>query len=316
MSESDPPLFALPDFAPPSGAQTAWVTAQDGVRLRTAVFPAPGAHGTVVLNTGRTEFIEKYYEVIGELVRRAFTVLTHDWRGQGLSDRLLPKDPLKGHAVGAAPFLSDFAQILAAHADLPQPWVAVGHSMGGALTLLALLRGQSGFSAAVLSSPMVGVNTSPVWPPAAAVLASANAVCGRATALVRPGSDPLQDQFAGNVVTHDEQRWARSLHLMQAHPELALNGATWGWLDFALAAGRELQAGAGRVTTRLCVAAAGAERLADTEATRRFCTAAPQAQFVAIDGAYHELLMETDPVRARFWSLFDACTAPKRPRSS
>ena len=38
--------------------------------------------GTVVLSPGRTEPIEKYYEVIGNFLARGWCVLTHDWRGQ------------------------------------------------------------------------------------------------------------------------------------------------------------------------------------------------------------------------------------------
>ena len=309
MSDPDPPLLRLPDFAPPGQPRVSWMRARDGLRLRTAVFPAGSPRGTVVLNTGRTEFIEKYYEVIGELLERSFTVLTHDWRGQGLSDRLIPTRPLYGHAAGADPFLSDLELILEAHKDLPRPWIALGHSMGGALTLLALLRGGAGFNAAVLSSPMVGVNTSPIWRPAAAALARVAVQLGRAEALVRPAADPLADKFDGNPVSHDERRWTRSLRLLQAHPQLALDGATWGWLNFALTAGAEILGGAVKISVPFAIAAAGAERLADTDATRRFCEASGSAPFIAVAGAYHELLMETDAVRAQFWKLFDAAAA-------
>ena len=309
MSNVEPPLLALPDFKPPGQPRAAWVKARDGVRLRTAVFPAAKPRGIVVLNTGGTEFIEKYYEVVGELLARSFTVLVHDWRGQGLSDRLIPGEPLKGHAVSADSFLSDFAEILNHYADLPRPWIALGHSMGGALTLLALLRGQTGFSATVLSSPMVGVNTSPIWGPAAALWTRTNVLVGRAQALVRPASDPLQDVFAGNPVTHDEARWTRGHALLVAHPELALNGATWDWLNFALRAGSEIRAGARKLSLPLAIAAAGAEQLADTAATGRFCAATPGAKFEEVQGAFHELLMEIDVKRAQFWALFDSTAA-------
>ena len=61
----------------------------------------------MVLSGGRTEPIEKYFEVIGELLERGFVVLAHDWRGQGLSHRALP-DRLKGHARGYKDFLGDY----------------------------------------------------------------------------------------------------------------------------------------------------------------------------------------------------------------
>jgi len=137
---SDPvPLYETTEAPVPPGAEAAWLTARDGVRLRVALYPAANPRGSVVLSPGRTEPIEKYHEVIGELVSRGFTVLAHDWRGQGLSDRLAADDRRKGCANGWRPFLDDFSRILSAYqARLPRPWIAMGHSMGGGLTLLAL----------------------------------------------------------------------------------------------------------------------------------------------------------------------------------
>ena len=64
----------------------------DGVRIRIATFPAPagGTAGTILMLTGFTEFIEKGLESIAALRARGYGVVTFDWRGQGLSDRLLP----------------------------------------------------------------------------------------------------------------------------------------------------------------------------------------------------------------------------------
>jgi lysophospholipase len=78
------PLYAANGVTTPPG-QAEWFEGSDGLRLRAALFPAENPRGSVVLSGGRTEFIEKYLEVIGEFVGRGFTVLTHDWRGQGLS---------------------------------------------------------------------------------------------------------------------------------------------------------------------------------------------------------------------------------------
>src|SRR5689334_11979155 len=60
--------------------------------LRYALWSARGtSRGTILLLTGRGEFLEKYAtEVVGELLDRGFAVAAIDWRGQGLSDRPLP----------------------------------------------------------------------------------------------------------------------------------------------------------------------------------------------------------------------------------
>ena len=93
------PLFAPPDGSAAPIGTAEWFEGARGFRLRAALFPAKNPRGSVILSGGRTEFIEKYLEVIRELVGRGFTVLTHDWRGQGLSQRLLA-DRLKGARGG------------------------------------------------------------------------------------------------------------------------------------------------------------------------------------------------------------------------
>ena len=138
----------------------------------------------MVLSGGRTEPIEKYFEVASELAGRGFAVLMHDWRGQGLSQRLLP-ERLKGHAAGYHDFLTDYAALIAAfEARLPKPWVAMGHSMGGCLTALALAKGEDRFAAAVLSAPMFGIYTPPLPVAMGRVIAGALTGVGLGGALV------------------------------------------------------------------------------------------------------------------------------------
>ena len=155
---SPAPLFSVPEAPAPRGGAAQWVTGEGGLRLRAALFPVEDARGSVVLSPGRTEPIEKYYEVVDELRSRGLSVLVHDWRGHGLSARLAG-DPLKGHASGWRSYLEDFSLVLAAfEARLPRPWLAMGHSMGGGLTAAALAGGEDRFAGAILSAPMLGLN--------------------------------------------------------------------------------------------------------------------------------------------------------------
>src|SRR4051794_4241814 len=101
MSASGPAIADLhssPANPAPPGGVVEWLAEASGVKIRTArwILPARDARGTVVLAQGRTEFIEKYHEVIRELIARKFSVVTFDWRGQGLSSRAL-EDKRKGH---------------------------------------------------------------------------------------------------------------------------------------------------------------------------------------------------------------------------
>jgi lysophospholipase len=275
--------------------------------LRAALFPSVGApRGTVVVSPGRTEPIEKYFETVETLTTRGFVVIVHDWRGQGLSHRTLA-DRLLGHARGSRDFLGDYTALLEAfEARLPKPWIALGHSMGGCLTLLALATGQPGFAAAILSAPMLGLSTGAIpWAVARALSAVLATVGLGGSPAIRSSAGPA---FETNILTHDAARWERNEALTAAWPELALGDPTWGWLDFALSATRTLQVGPGvpRIAVPVTVVIAGEERLVDNAAARRVAGRLRNGRLVEIPGAFHELLQETDEARAAFWREFDA----------
>jgi len=306
--EVSPPLIAAPGAPIPAGGEAEWFAGSRGVRLRAALFPARGvARGSVVLSGGRTEPIEKYFEVIGELQARGLAVLVHDWRGQGLSHREL-QDRSKGHATGYETFLGDYRALLDAfEARLPKPWIAVGHSMGGCLTLLALARGASQrFAGAVLSAPMLGLHLpGPAW--IVGLLSKLFNALGLGERLT-PTGGRQPEGFEGNRLTHDPVRFQRHKDQISAHPDLALGPPTWAWLDFALKAQAFLAKPANLKPVRLpvTICSAGRDQIVVNDAQEVAARALPQGRLVRIDGAFHEILMETDDKRAIFWSAFDA----------
>lgn len=311
MSQAAAPLVATAEAPIPEGMRAFWHQGAGGARLRAAIAPSAGpARGGVVLSPGRTEPIEKYFEVVGELQARGFWVLAHDWRGQGLSHRALP-NRLKGHAAGHADFLDDFRRLLDwAEPELPRPWISLGHSMGGALAAMALANGERRFSAAFLSAPMLGLAAARRLPlPAARLVAGAMVRAGRAEEFVLTDAfDPMLGPFESNILTHDERRYERYRSQLRACPELALGGVTWGWLAFALDCAAELTRPAAGRAARLpvTVVCAGEDHLVLNAPARRYAERAPQGRYVEIAGAYHEVLMETDARRALAWREFDA----------
>ena len=312
------PLTDTPDDPVPPGGEADWFVGAGGAKLRAALFTPPGrARGSVILSGGRTEPIEKYFETISDFMERGFVVLAHDWRGQGLSTRDLP-DRLKGHAKGYKPFLEDYRRLLDAYeARLPKPWVAVGHSMGGCLTLLALASGEKRFASAVLSAPMLGLQFGAFSPVAAAALLRLNLVLGRANRYVLGQTgNPFDDSFDDNVLTHDPRRFARYRAQVRSNPDLALGGPTWGWLEFAfrattmLASPERLRA----VTIPVEIVSAAEDRLVDNHAQAAAARNLPQGRLITVAGAYHEILMETDDMRNIFLRVFDALTGKTAPK--
>ncbi|MFC3068704.1 alpha/beta fold hydrolase, partial [Phenylobacterium soli] len=312
------PLIATSDAPIPDGAEPAWISGAGGARLRAALFSPKGrARGSIVLSGGRTEPIEKYFEVIQDFLDRGFVVLAHDWRGQGLSHRMLG-DPLKGHADGAKTFLDDFRILLDAYAErLPKPWVAVAHSMGGCLTLLAMAHGETRFAGAIFSAPMLGVQTGGRSLATAKMMTRISKMMGRARRYVMndPGK-PFDEDFEANALTHDRQRFERTLGQLKAEPQLALGAPTWGWLDFALRATAELARPErlSHITVPVIILSAEEDKLVDNAAQRAAARHLPQGKLINVPGAFHEILMETDEMRNIFMRAFDALTGRVAPK--
>jgi lysophospholipase len=303
------PLFETPDAPIPPDGGAEWFLGAGSARLRAAIFRPEGeSRGSVVVSPGRTEPIEKYFEVVRILANRRFTVLIHDWRGQGLSVRMTPDG--RGDARGWEPFIEDYAALLAAfEARLPRPWIAFGHSMGGCLALLALARGERRFAGAMLSAPMLGLRTGAIPPALARGTARGLTALGLGSGLaVAEGGDA---PFESNILTHDPARYRRNLDQVLAWPQLRVGAPTWGWLDFAFRATAELERGVGTtaIRTPLTVAIAGEEQLVDNDASARVAARIADARLVTIDGAFHEITQETDAVQAPFWVEFDALAA-------
>lgn len=303
------PLISIPAAPVPAGGQAEWFNGRASGDLRAALFPAKGqAHGSIVLSGGRTEPIEKYFEVIEDLTGRGYVVLAHDWRGQGLSHRSLT-NRLAGHADGYQAFLDDYHALLAKYESrLPKPWFAIGHSMGGCLTLLALAHGEaSRFEGAILSAPMLGIQTGGLPRFVARGLAGLKLLLGQAGELARPDNGP-PETFKTNVLTHDKVRYERAKAQVIAHPDLALGGPTWGWLDFAfratgyLARAENLKS----VTIPVVIVSAEQDKLVDNDAQRAAARNLPKGQLISVPGAFHEILMETDTMRNIFLRALDA----------
>ncbi len=296
--------------APPHG-MVASLRTQDGLELRAARWVPEGtSRGTVVICGGRAEFIEKYFEVIGELLERQFHVVAFDWRGQGLSTREL-SDPRKGHVDD---FLLYERDLEAIESDIlapfcPRPWFCLGHSMGASIVLAQARAHASPFERMVLSAPMIdlyGLH----FPRGVRLLAECLDLAGFGGAYI-PGtkrSGALTRQFEGNVLTSDEGRFNRMIELGRDAPQLTIGDPTFGWLHAAFRLMKDFQDPEypRRILTPALVFSPGSDRVVSPRATERFATRLKAGHVIPLPYARHEILMERDSYRAQFWAAFDA----------
>ncbi|MGV8997202.1 MAG: alpha/beta fold hydrolase [Parvibaculaceae bacterium] len=318
-----PPVVNVPHAPMPQGAQALWLRAADGTRLRAIVWTAlfsgvANVRGTVFLFGGRTEYAEKYYEVIGELISRGFCVATVDWRGQGLSERALD-DPRKGHVGDYLEFDSDLRAFMSEIApSMPRPWVGLAHSMGGNILTRAMHDRSDMFAAVVLTAPMLGLRLGNGYVAAGMKAAAAiGRLVGLARSYVPGGSRRANDDvpFEQNILTHDRARYEIHQSQIRADPALGLGSATYGWLAASFRSmGKVLNAKyLSVIRTPLLIFQAGEDRLIDREALAFATKHIAGAELICIEGSHHEILIETDDIRAQFWAGFDDFIARKLP---
>ncbi len=304
-----------PDLPCPPGGIPGWFVCPDGSRMRTMVWSPDHAsapcRGTIVLASGRTEFIEKYFEVIASFLDRGFAVATFDWRGQGLSERMLD-DPRKGHVDEFSTFDADFVAFMKEVVEplLPAPYIGVGHSMGGNLMLRAGHNLPGRFAGIVLSAPMLGINVgSPFMEKLTRWLVSFLSLLGKHASFA-PGSGPKavdEESFEENIVTSDPDRHARQKDVVAKAPSLGLGGPTVGWVRQAFKSIDEIADPAylAQITTPVLLFEAGADKLVRGGSIRQIADALPSGEYVLVANAEHEILMEQDQYQEVFWTAFD-----------
>jgi lysophospholipase len=305
-------LLGTNAFPVPTQGQVAVLTASDGVGIRTARWrptARKGPKGTVVVMGGRAEFIERYSEVIIELRRRGFHVVAFDWRGQGGSDRSTG-NARKGHVRRFPDYLLDIDTVMTGiMPKMPKPWFGLAHSMGAALCLEAARVGRLPLSRLVALAPMIGLSMV-VRPRLAQVSAFLLDKLFLGKSFVPGGGETsiATKPFAGNRLTGDAARYARNADLSAQRPELAVGDPTIRWVQEAFAFMKHMSDPATPLDIRLptLVIAAGADPVVSTPAVERFAARLKTGLALVLPGSRHEILHETDDIRAKFWAAFDA----------
>jgi lysophospholipase len=304
-------LISIPANPVPDNVVTGAIQTPDGVSLRYARWaPPPGRKGTVCIFQGRSEFIEKYFETVTDLRARGFAVATLDWRGQGLSQRLL-SDPLKGYVRDFSDYDTDLETFMreVVLPDCPPPFFAIGHSMGGAVLLRAAQEGHRWFDRVILSAPMIALRGARSLS-AAKVTVRLLRIFGFGSSYI-PGGDKVpvgSRPFVGNMLTSDPVRYARNAAVLEAEPALGIAAPTIAWADAAFRVMQDFAQPSfpAKIRQPILMVGAGRDEVVSTQAIEEFGLRLRAGSHLIVPGAEHELLMEQDRNRGQFWAAFDA----------
>ncbi len=305
-------LFETPDNPKPRGTEIYAAHTRNNLRIRAMTAPphTVASRGTIVFLNGRADFVERYFETMGEMQARGFHVAGFDWRGQGGSQRLL-KDHLRGHIRSYREYDEDLRAVMegVVTKNCPGPYYALGHSTGGHILLRSLSR-QTWFKKAMVTSPLLELRYGS-WPKSLAFLLASIATATGFGWCYLPGFKKppfLLRDFEGNPLTSDRKRWERDVRILQEKMELGVGGPTFAWLVASILSFKDVHTrrkGQG-LNCPVMMILAGREFIVDNAASHRFAATMPGVSIVTIGHAMHEIMLENDLVRKEFLAAFDS----------
>ena len=275
------------------------------LELRCATWETKNCKGTILIFSGFTEFIEKYYETIGDLIDLGWSVVAFDWRGQGLSSKLL-KEKDKGYIEHFDQYLQDAEAVYHQRvAHLPKPHNLLGHSMGGHLAFRELQEYPDRFHRAVLSAPMQSIAGLPTN--LLSKFSTFFRLLGFGQSYVIGGKDGDKNKGYKRL-TSDINRFRKWSSIFKKEPRLLMGSATWNWTK---AASKSMQLSMKReqiqkIKTPVYVASAKDDVVVNEETHERMDDANPLIKIVPYLGARHEIYTEINLYRNRFLKDIDA----------
>jgi alpha-beta hydrolase superfamily lysophospholipase len=261
-----------------AGNGAAWLTMSDGQRLFLRDWPSRTAHDAVLIVHGLGEHSGRYEALATWFLAHGYAVRSYDQRGHGRTPGQ------RGALRRGDDLLKDLAVVYEHYAaEFGKRPLLLGHSMGGAVVLRAVLDGRVEPPGLVLSSPALRTFEAPWLLRLAAVLAR-----------VLPNL-PLRNSLPLDGLSHD----TRVLEDYRNDP-LSTRWITPRLADFIFRAGASSVADAWRLRVPTLLLAAGSDRLVDPSGSRDFASGAWATRQLTsrfFDTLFHELFNEAETGR-------------------
>lgn len=257
----------------------------------------PDSKGTIVISHGFTESLEKYREMIYYFMNEGFSVYGLEHRGHGRSGHLGTKDSSEVNVNSFDDYVSDLKHFVD---NIVRPQIGnqklflFAHSMGGGIATRYLEKYHNDFDAAILSAPMIEINTGNVPGPIASLIST---VSDKDDYVMGQGPYSANYDFE-NSSTGCEARYAYYYNIVSNNSELQRGGASYRWLQTSLDATAKmiLPCNAGSVTTPILLFQAGNDSYVKPLGQNIFKTFAKNCTMVKVSGSKHEIYREKDSI--------------------
>ena len=265
-------------------------------------YKADNAKGNIVISHGYTESLEKYDEIIYYFLKSGYNVFGIEHRGHGRSGSLGVADKSQIYVDSFDDYIEDF-KIFMDEVVVPnsedQELFLFAHSMGGCVGTGFIENYPEYFSKAVLSAPMLEVDTGNFPDFIAKIVVKAAVMLGLDGKYI-VGKEPFSPSYSFNSPgTTSENRWSYVNNIVNENEELQRGGASYQWTNESFKAAKKFtkKKNASKVKIPVLLFQAGDDFYVRDGGQNKFAEYAENCELIRIENAKHEIYFERDEIQ-------------------
>ncbi|KAJ3021825.1 hypothetical protein HKX48_007708 [Thoreauomyces humboldtii] len=269
---------------------------------------------TVVIVNGHGETYVKYRELIYDLNQNGFNTLSFDHRGQGLAGHIECLPTTYSDVDAFANYLTDMQTVITTTQKTVlsgQNLLLFSHSMGGGIAGGYLEKFPSVFKAAVMSAPMLEINTGNYPGIVALPIAEIVELFGKCN--LAPGQSATVSGYdlASNIATTSTERYSLSRSIYYQSPQLMQAGTTARWVQESMTAIAGFVLNAKQATIPVQMHQAGLDQYVEPTGQNVWCSGlkvlgvlinkpATRCNMMQWPTSMHEIWNEADAIRTPY----------------
>lgn len=285
-----------------SKVESGYINGDEGVKLYYEKYKVDNAKGNIVISHGYTESLIKYHEMIYYFMINGYNVFGIEHRGHGRSGTLGVADKTQIDVKDFNQYVTDFKgfmdQVVIPNNENKKV-LLFAHSMGGAIGTKFLEDYPGYFNGAVLSAPMLEVNTGNIPKFLAKIIVEFQVAFGNGGKYVL-GKEPYTPKYDPTKISTSSLERYKYYHDIVANDEaLQRGGASYNWTNEAFKTTEEIiqEKNASKVQIPVLLFQAGQDTMVKPEGQNTFAKGAKNCEIEKIDNSRHEIYLEKDEIQ-------------------
>ncbi len=269
----------------------------DNIPIAWISYKQEGMSPAVVILHGKSASYIKYHEIAQMFYEKGFSVYLMDHRGMGFSGRMIT-NPSKVHVEKFDDYVTDVKTFFDNFVknNSHSSYFLLAHSMGAGIAASYLENYNDDFDKAVLSSPMLQINTG--FPESISLLiVRILTFLGFGKCFVFGQKNREFRSFEKSFKTSSKERFDSWKKMIEENPQIKSGGTTNKWLLESIKALRIIRKNADKIKTPILILQAGRDKHVTQEAIDEVLGKAVCGSKRLFPEAMHEILMECNLIR-------------------